>query len=111
MEFRIVHEQDEIIVVTESGGVACIRQAENINGETRTATTDYYTTRLTEVADADSDNLFDVLAEGQMFADDWESVAYNSLEAITAALNWLSSPTAPSWELVDDLFPQFFPVK
>lgn len=108
MKFRIIHENDEIIVLTEDGGIACIRQAEDIDNNTpREAVTDYYQSLITDFPDANSDDLFEFLAEGKMYCKDWASTPYNSLKAIQDALDWLCLGQT-EWEMTDTLFTDIF---
>ena len=118
MKFMILfdfgNETDEITVVTEQGGLVCIQRADPIsnlgNGEEkpRIAVSDYYQMLITEDPTCTADNLFECLAEGLIYHKDWPDVSYNSLTAITDALNWLS-PNETTWEMTDDLFPDIFP--
>jgi len=110
MKFRIIFDdgENEITVITEDGGIACIREVEEISSdEPRIAVTDYYQMRLTDVPSSETDELFEYLAEGQIFHNDWSDVKYNSLTAIEDALIWLCGAET-DWEITDDLFPQFF---
>ncbi len=108
MKFSLIIDHEETTVITEDGGIACIRIAENLSDdEVRTSVTDYYQSRLTEVPDEDADELFAHLAEGKMYCKDWEEAKYNSLEVIQDALEWLCVGEK-DWELTEELFPQFF---
>ncbi len=113
MKFRLVLDpnEPEITVITEDGGIACIRQAEDIGPspeEKRIAVSDYYDTRIPDLTDCNRDNLFECLAEeATIYHDDWKDKPYNDLSVIYEALNWLC-PAAESWELVNDLFTDFF---
>jgi hypothetical protein len=108
MLFRVIHNQKEITVITESGGVACIREAEDSSiEEPRIAITDYYQHRLTEDSTITADNLYDCLAEGKMYHKDWLDVKYNSLTAINDALSWLVLGQT-EWEISDSIFPHLF---
>lgn len=109
MKFMLIIDtpSEEITVVTQDGGIACIRYAEPCS-ETplRVATTDYYQTRITQLEDPTADNVWELLAEGKMYANDWNK-EYNSLELIQDALNWLCLGEE-NWEICDNLFPEIF---
>jgi len=108
MKFRLIVANDEVIVITEDGGIACIREAEALSkDEPRIATTDYYQSRLTDFESINSDNIFECLAEGKMYHNDWAVVSFNSMTAVEDALAWLC-PHVTQWEIVNDLFTQLF---
>ena len=102
MKFRIIQEPDELTIVTEKGGVVCIRSAEPVNNIPRTAATDYYHKVISEDG-MNSNNVFEKLAEGDMESTDWSSEKFNSVVVIHDALFWLD-PEQEEWLLVDDLF-------
>lgn len=107
MKFRVIIEKDELTVITEDGGISCIREAEPVfEDEPRTAVTDYYYKKLTEEG-INRDNVFEVLAEGSMQANDWPDTSFNDLDLVKDALRWLN-PYVFRWELVDDLFVDIF---
>lgn len=111
MKFRLLVDENEkeLTVLTEDGGIACIREADDISpNEPRIATTDYYHIRITELESATPENLFDLLGEGMMSCNDWADDQYNSLILIQDALSWLS-PTEVEWNLCDSIFSEFFP--
>ncbi|WP_063664818.1 hypothetical protein [Aliivibrio fischeri] len=107
MKFRIIFDQstNEITIITEEGGIACIREAEKSSDETRTAITDYYQLRISN--EMNSDTLFESLAEGKMYNKDWFDVKYNSLDAIQDALDWLCAGQT-NWEITNDLYSHIF---
>lgn len=110
MKFRLIFETDEITILTEDGGIACIREAEAMSpDEPRIAVTDYYQMRITDVPLC-TDNLFEYLAEGKMYHKDWPDTPYNNVLAIQDALAWLCLGET-NWEVSDEIFPQFFAVK
>lgn len=115
MKFRLILDtnEPEITVITEDGGIACIRQADDITGSPegkRIAVSDYYDTRINSLTDCDKDNLFECLAEeAKIYHDDWADKSYNDISVIQTALHWLS-PNADTWELVNDLFVDYFPL-
>jgi hypothetical protein len=107
MKIRIIQDKNEITVITEDGGIACIREADDMSPEEpRIAVTDYYQMKITDPS-MTSENLFECLAEGKMYHKDWIDVKYNSLTAIEDALAWLCSAET-SFEVSDDLFTRLF---
>ena len=94
MKFRLLIDESEkeITVLTEDGGIACIREADDI----------------TELESATPENLFDLLGDGKMSCDDWADEQYNSLILIQDALTWLS-PSEVEWNLCDSIFTELFP--
>ena len=108
MKFRLIIKNDEVTVITEDGGVACIREAEDLSkDEPRIAVTDYYQSRLTDDESINADNVFECLAEGKMYCNDWEVVPFNSMTAVEDALAWLC-PHITQWEITNDLFSHLF---
>lgn len=87
MKYRIITEPDEITIITEDGGVVCVREAESIDTEPRETVTDYYSMKLTEI-DILND-IWEELAEGTIYCTDWETAKFDSDEVIKDALNWL----------------------
>lgn len=109
MKFRIIHLENEIAVITEDGGVATIMQPEITDeNDRRTAITDYYKLRITELKNPNKDNVWDLLAEGKSQYNEWTHHQYNDLALITNALNWLA-PKVNHWELVEDIFTDVLP--
>jgi hypothetical protein len=109
MQYRIITETDEIIILTEDGGIALIREAADISDDQpRTAVTDYYHSRITEYEEVDADNVFELLAEGDMSAKDWQTTVFNSDETINDALNWLCL-RQKEWSPCNNLFAEIFP--
>lgn len=110
MLFRIIQEDAEITIITENGGVACIRESGySLDDEPRVAVTDLYQMRLNDDPSITADNVFDVLAEGKMYCTDSATAKYNSLEAIEDALGWLVLGEK-NWELSNSIFLDLFPV-
>jgi len=109
MKFRVIldTENEELTVITEDGGVVCIRSAEMCDTVLRLATTDYYQTRITALKDATPENMWDLLSEGKMYTEDWTDKEYNNLDLIQDALNRLC-PTEKRWEICDKLFSDLF---
>lgn len=111
MKVRLIIENDEVIIITEDGGIACIREAEPLEGicDNRIATTDYYQNRL-HAEPMTQDNVFEVLAEGKMYYNDWDKHPYNSWVNILDAIQWLVSSTEPEDIVFDNtLFKDLFP--
>ena len=108
MKFRIIFDSkgNEITIITEDGGIACVRGVDSSDDqEPRISVTEYYQSKISN--DMNSDNLFELLAEGKMYSKDWADIKYNSLTTIQDALNWLSVGQN-DWEMVNDLFPHIF---
>tara|TARA_R110000772_G_scaffold5454_4_gene19494 strand:+ start:6226 stop:6543 length:318 start_codon:yes stop_codon:yes gene_type:complete len=96
MTYRVIKENDEITIITEDGGVACVRYADELdNGDGRQAVTDYYQDRLTQEM-IDSDIIWEQLGEGKMYCNDW-TTSFDNHEHITDALQWLC-PLCETWE-------------
>lgn len=109
MKFRLIQLTNEIVVVTECGGVATIAQPERCNeDDNRTAITDYFCLRITDLKNPTKDNVWDLLAEGKAQYNEWTHHKYNDIELINDALKWLN-PCEKHWELVGDLFTEIFP--
>ncbi len=88
MKYRLVKNEDEIIVIVEDGGIATIREVEELDeGDGRQATTDYYQDRLTKEMIAD-DDVWGNLGNGNMYWNDWKT-PFNNPEHIVDALEWL----------------------
>lgn len=104
MKYRLITESDEITVVIEDGGIACIRAAEPVDDKPRTAVTDYYHTRITSIDPAD--NLYEQLAEGDMSCTDWPTESFDSHEVLQDALQWLAVGNT-DWEQDNNLFLEY----
>ena len=92
MKFRLIKDSEEIIVITEDGGVATIRDVEgyvdgDFGGKDRKSTTDYYQGRLNSKM-IDEDNIWESLGEGKMYWNDWKT-PFDNPEHVEDALNWL----------------------
>lgn len=101
MKYRIITEPDEITIITGNGGIVCVREAESIDTEPREAVTDYYHMKLTEI-DTTND-IWEELAEGTIYCNDWETAKFNSDEVVKDALNWLV-PNETEFTRDDSLF-------
>ena len=98
-KFRLIETADEITLILEDGGIACIRQADPLSAlddtcPNRQSTADYYQRRINTKDYAafkdqypDSD-IWTYLAEGKMYYDDWD-VPFNSTKPFREALAWL----------------------
>ena len=113
MKIQLLHSSEEITIICEDGGIACIREAEPIDEDTpRIATSDYYQYRLCDmdlslIADNDEEciDIWTLLGEGKMYCDDWEDKAFNSFHAIRDALNWLGHDLDECIITDESLFP------
>ena len=89
MRYRVIKDSDEITVILEDGGVACIRYADEMEeGDGRTAVTDYYQSRFDQTM-IDEENIWEELGEGKMYCKDWYGAKFDSKEVINDALTWL----------------------
>lgn len=76
---KLGHEDNDLFA--PDGGVAVIRH----NGEHML--TDYYQERIDP--EWDEEEIWDKLAEGEMYVQDWENEQYLTNEMIDDAINWL----------------------
>lgn len=112
VKINLTFESDEVTIVCEDGGVACIRKADDLDKNTpRIATTDYYQSRLTSIDPDELTEERDVwarLGEGNMFYEDWDEKPFNSFYLICEALVWLGHNPADCVVVKEELFPQHF---
>jgi hypothetical protein len=99
MKYRLIKTSDEITIVTEDGGVACIRQAEPLSAlddtcPNRQSTADYYQSRIDLVAFAEfekanpGEGIYIFLGEGKMYYEDWD-VPFDTPQPLADAMQWL----------------------
>ncbi len=81
-------EEDDITVIMEDGGVAYFYNPEHSG--CANYITDYHQNRITP--ETKLDNIWDELAEGKMYAKDWEGEP-NRDEVIDDMINWLYCTT------------------
>jgi hypothetical protein len=101
MKYNVINEDDfgyEFNVVTEDGGVACIRYMDE---EDRKATTDYYQDRITD--EKTWQDVWDNLGQGKMYYNDWKHGQADKGDLILEALNWLVVGET-NWEKDPTLF-------
>ena len=84
MKYRVIKGNEEIIVILEDGGVACIR---DVYAEDYKTVSDYYQDRFTQEM-LDNENIWEELGEGKMYCAEWQ-VPFDSPELVQEALNWL----------------------
>jgi hypothetical protein len=98
MKFKAVIQDNDVVVVTEDGGIATIHN----NGDNFVTT--YYQSRLTDVNDPEE--LWQELGEGKTYSKDWGATTIG--EMIYDILQWLcvSSDTI-DWELDESIWPEF----
>ena len=90
MKYRIVKRSDELDVITEDGGVASIRYADEMEeNDGRTAVTDYYQTRITQEVLDSGESIWDYLGEGKMYCEDWYRTDFDNPKLVQDALEWL----------------------
>lgn len=82
-KYRTIVVCGEVVVITEDGGVACIRV--NI-GDDYITTIDYYQNRINE--DTKPYTIWDELGEGKMYCDDF-TTPYTDPKHVQTALEWL----------------------
>ena len=90
IKYRLIKSPDNIIVILEDGGVADIRDVEELDeGDGRQATTEYYKERFTLAGIASDDGIFGEVGEGDMYYNDWKD-AFDAPKHIVDALEWLA---------------------
>lgn len=102
MKYRIIKTNDDIIdLIVEDGGVATLHH----NGKHFVITC--YQKRLTE-CDPTADSIWDELAEGKVYVEEWEDRDPSEEEFESSALEWLVFP-APieGFERDDSIFLDF----
>ena len=89
MKYRVIKQgDDEITVITEDGGVACIREVDEIEeGDGRVAVTDYYQSRFDNKM-LEEEDIWEILSEGKIYCEDW-TTPFDNPEHIQDALTWL----------------------
>ena len=111
MKYQVIVNlnEEECTVITASGGIVCIRSAESINESSpRLSTTDYYQRKITDIPaeDISADaSVYEHLAEGKMYYNDWRDTPYNSPSLINDALSWLGYDPQKCILSAKDLFP------
>ncbi|MDG1752829.1 MAG: hypothetical protein P8I03_14410 [Thalassotalea sp.] len=116
MKIQLLLTSDEVTIICEDGGIACIREAVPIDKDTpRIATSDYYQSRITDmdlslIVDNDDEciDIWSLLAEGKIYHDDWEDKPFNSLFVINKALIWLGHNPDECVITEESLFPSVF---
>ena len=104
MKYRIITaDETEFDVITEDGGVVSFHD----NGENIAAT--YYQSRIDDVEDATSENIWEKLGEGETYGDDFDYETERET-LIAEALNWLVLPQPEEgWVRDDSIFGDIFP--
>jgi len=88
MKYRVIKDGDEITVITEDGGIACIREVDELDeGDGRQAVTDCYQSRFDNKI-LESGNIWEILGEGKMYCEDWQT-PFDNPDHIQDALEWL----------------------
>lgn len=103
-EYRLIEDSEEITVLVDDGGVACIRDTDD-NGEGRKSTTDYYQDRITQEMLDEELNVWEEVGEGKMYWNDWKTDKDDPAH-VQEALEWL---VAGETEFVvnEDIWPDF----
>ena len=103
MKYRITKNNDEINVILEDGGIACIRDAEEVNpGDRRQSTTDYYQDRFNQEM-LDRGDIWEKLGEGNMYYNDWIT-PFDDPKHIQDALEWLCINCNEGFELDETIW-------
>jgi len=98
IKYRLIESEDEIIVILENGGVAEIREAEELDiGDGRQSVTEYYQNRFTLQGTLSDEGIFGEVGEGKLYWNDWKT-PFTDPAHIADALNWL----APGMNYVED---------
>ena len=104
MKYRVIKDSEEITVILEDGGIACIREAYELDeGDGRQSTTDYYQNRFDDET-LESGELWETIGEGKMYYNDW-TTPYDDPKHIWDALNWLC--VGCEFELDESIWPNF----
>lgn len=86
--YRVLKNAEEIHVITDDGGIACIRE---VDAEEYAAITEYYQERF-DAGMIESETLWEELGEGKMYCKEWQS-GYETdkelQEKVEDALDWL----------------------
>jgi hypothetical protein len=107
---------NEVIIVTCNGGVACIREVEPVDdNDHRISTTEMFKRRLTDISPEDITEECDIwsnLGEGEMQYEDSDNKPYNSLSLLISAIEWLGVDADNCLLVEDALFPDihFLPI-
>ncbi len=90
IKYRTIKSDDNIVVITEDGGIADIHEAEPYEAEEyRQSTTEYYQDKF-DIADITSDeSIWTIVGEGKMYYNDWVT-SFTDPTHIQDALNWLA---------------------
>ena len=91
VKYRIVNlDENELVVITENGGVVCIRTPKCDNDTDVVAISEYYQSYITD--EMTSTNIFDILADGKVYYNDWNNTqcsGHTDEKLVGDALNWL----------------------
>ena len=105
MKYRLMEYSDEIVVILEDGGIACIRDIDATDDmPDRQSTTDYYQTRFTQEDWDSQENIWEIVGEGKMYYNDWDT-PFNDPKHIQDALEWLA--VGESFELDETIWRDF----
>lgn len=104
MKYRLIKSTDNIMVITEDGGIADIHESEPYEGVKRLSTTEYYQTRFTEDDLLSAEPVWAIVGEGKMYYNDWPT-EFDDHKHVVDALNWLSPDD--TFELDETIWPNF----
>ena len=105
VKYRTIQDSDSITILLEDGGIADIREVEELNeGDGRKATTEYYQSRFTAEDLNSEEDVWTAVGEGKMYYNDWKT-PFTDPAHLQDALNWLSIES--EFEVDESIWPQF----
>ena len=105
VKYRTIKDKNEITVILDDGGIATIREVEEMEeGDGRKATTDYYQDRFTLESLGSDEGIWEEVGKGKMYCEDWDT-SFDDPAHIQDALNWLSVQS--EFELDETIWPSF----
>lgn len=87
MKYRVVESANNRLVVMEDGGIADIRELDEVTEEGYETAIEYYQSRFT-LEDLQNDKLWDSVGEGKMYTDDCKT-HFTDQAHIQSAIEWL----------------------
>lgn len=100
MKYRLIKDDEAIVVILGDGGIAEIHEADEIEeGDGRQSVTEYYQSRFTM---EDSGHVWDAVGEGKMYYNDWKT-PFDDPAHVQDALEWLAVES--DYELDESIWP------
>ena len=88
-KYKLIKDEESIFVVTENGGIAEIREVEELEeGDNRKSVSEYYYLSFDQKDVSSKYGIWKKLNEGKIECYDW-TTPYDNPAHITHALNWL----------------------